>query len=139
MGNAQAIAAFMRGVRDANIDEIPNLESVIGRIVETRTAYEKEKKLAALIDVLFDERDAIINEIMTQAVPKIVEEVRFTLQIEKEAEKNMAQLMARRAAAADASLSSAPVPEMPRTSAPVSSSYAPESNDSFSDLFAPLK
>ena len=128
MGNAQAIAKFMRGVRDANIDEIPNLESVISRIVESGTAYEKEKKLEALICVLFDERDAIINDIMTQAVPKIVEEVRFTLQIEQEAEKNMARLMVEKAAASGEHVLSEPAP-----------SKANAAESSFSDLFAPLK
>lgn len=136
MGNAQAIAKFMRGVRDANIDEIPNLESVISRIVESGTAYEKEKKLEALICVLFDERDAIINDIMTQAVPKIVEEVRFTLQIEQEAEKNMARLMAEKAAALSEHASEHTSEHALSEPAP---SKANAAESSFSDLFAPLK
>jgi hypothetical protein len=93
MGNAQAIAAFLNSTQKIDLSKIPNLENAISRIVESGTAYEHERELKTLIDVLFAERDAIVRDMMTVVVPKITEEVLFSVALMKTVKENPRTLL----------------------------------------------
>lgn len=109
MGNAQSIAALIRGIRDANIDRIPNLENAIERIATSQAAYPGEERLKELIDAVFAERDTMINDLLTFAVPRIVEEVKYSLAVDRALEQD-----------------------------PTLLNSSPPAEDSFEQLFAPI-
>lgn len=107
MGNAQAIAAFLRTTQRIDLSKINNLENAISRIVESGAAYEHEQDLKTFIDVLFAERDAIVNDMVESSITRITKEVMEAVVLQKTANADPVLVLRGESSAAAADITTA--------------------------------
>lgn len=76
MGSAQSIITLINGVKKIKLDDLPNPESAIQRIAEGgKTMTAAEEPLKEFIDMLFTERDSLLNEAIKHASDRATENV----------------------------------------------------------------